>query len=174
MKRPHLPSVSEVCKNAKRIAVLEGVTDSTNIGAAFRSAAALGIDAVLVTPTCCDPLCRRAIRVSMGTVFQVPFAKIGEEHADWPEPSIEILHEMGFKTCAMALTDDSLSINDKRLKCEEKLAIIMGTEGTGLMKRTIELASYTVKIPMYHDVDSLNVAAASAVAFFALTKASEE
>ena len=174
MKRPALPTVREICENAKRIAVLEGVTDSTNIGAAFRSAAALGIDAVLVTPTCCDPLCRRAIRVSMGTVFQVPFTKIGEEHTEWPEPYINMLHEMGFKTCAMALTDNSFSINDKRLKCEEKLAIIMGTEGTGLMKRTIELASYTVKIPMYHDVDSLNVAAASAVAFFALTKASEE
>lgn len=174
MKRPALPTVYEVCKDAKRIAVLEGITDSTNIGAAFRSAAALGIDAVLVTPTCCDPLCRRAIRVSMGTVFQVPFTKIGEEHTDWPEPNINMLHEMGFKTCAMALTDNSLSINDKRLKCEEKLAIIMGTEGTGLMNRTIELANYTVKIPMYHDVDSLNVAAASAVAFFALTKASEE
>lgn len=174
MKRPPLPTVREVCENAKRIAVLEGITDSTNIGAAFRSAAALGIDAVLVTPTCCDPLCRRAIRVSMGTVFQVPFAKIGAEHTDWPEPSIYDLNKMGFKTCAMALTDDSLSINDKRLKCEEKLAIIMGTEGTGLMKRTIELADYTVKIPMYHDVDSLNVAAASAVAFFALTGASED
>ncbi len=174
MKRPTLPSVYDVCKNAKRIAVLEGITDSTNIGAAFRSAAALGIDAVLVTPTCCDPLCRRAIRVSMGTVFQVPFAKIGENHTDWPEAEIGKLHEMGFKTCAMALTDNSFSINDKRLKCEEKLAIIMGTEGTGLQKRTIELSTYTVKIPMYHNVDSLNVAAASAVAFYALTGASED
>lgn len=174
MKRPTLPSVEDVCKNAKRIAVLEGITDSTNIGAAFRSAAALGIDAVLVTPTCCDPLCRRAIRVSMGTVFQIPFAKIGENHTDWPEPEIEKLHQMGFKTCAMALTDNSLSINDKRLKCEEKLAIIMGTEGTGLLKRTIELCNYTVKIPMYHNVDSLNVAAASAVAFYALSRASED
>lgn len=174
MKRPLLPSVEDVCKNATRIAVLEGITDSTNIGAAFRSAAALGIDAVLVTPTCCDPLCRRAIRVSMGTVFQVPFAKIGDAHTDWPEPYIYKLREMGFKTCAMALTDNSVSINDKCLKCEEKLAIILGTEGTGLLKRTIELADYTVKIPMYHNVDSLNVAAASAVAFFALTKSSEE
>ena len=173
MKRPVLPTVREVCKNAKRIAVLEGITDSTNIGAAFRSAAALGIDAVLVTPTCCDPLCRRAIRVSMGTVFQVPFAKIGENHSEWPDPQIEELHKMGFKTCAMALTDDSLSINDKRLKCEEKLAIILGTEGTGLLKRTIELCDFTVKIPMYHGVDSLNVAAASAVAFFALSSNSE-
>lgn len=169
MKRPVLPTVREVCENAKRIAVLEGITDSTNIGAAFRSAAALGIDAVLVTPTCCDPLCRRAIRVSMGTVFQVPFAKIGENHSEWPDPQIEELHKMGFKTCAMALTDDSLSINDKRLKCEEKLAIILGTEGRGLLKRTIELCDFTVKIPMYHGVDSLNVAAASAVAFFALS-----
>lgn len=169
MKRPSPLSVEEVCKNAKRIAVLEGITDSTNIGAAFRSAAALGIDAVLVTPTCCDPLCRRAIRVSMGTVFQVPFAKIGENHTDWPEPQIKKIHEMGFKTCAMALTDNSYSLNDKRLKCEEKLAIILGTEGTGLLKRTIELCDYTVKIPMYHGVDSLNVAAASAVAFYALS-----
>lgn len=174
MKRPVLPGVEEVCKNAKRIAVLEGITDSTNIGAAFRSAAALGIDAVLVTPTCCDPLCRRAIRVSMGTVFQVPFAKIGENHTDWPEPEIDKLRKMGFKTCAMALTDNSVSINDKRLKCEEKLAIILGTEGAGLLKRTIELCDYTVKIPMYHNVDSLNVAAASAVAFYALTEASNE
>jgi tRNA G18 (ribose-2'-O)-methylase SpoU len=169
MKRPAPRSVEDVCANAKRIAVLEGITDSTNIGAAFRSAAALGIDAVLVTPTCCDPLCRRAIRVSMGTIFQVPFAKIGESHNDWPEPEIDNLHKMGFKTCAMALTDNSISINDKRLKCEEKLAIILGTEGTGLQKRTIELCDYTVKIPMYHNVDSLNVAAASAVAFYALS-----
>ena len=174
MRRPVLPSVEVVCKNAKRVAVLEGITDSTNIGAVFRSAAALGIDAVLVTPTCCDPLCRRAIRVSMGTVFQVPFAKIGENHTDWPEPEIETLRHLGFKTCAMALTDNSLSINDKHLKCEEKLAIIMGTEGTGLLKRTIELCDYTVKIPMYHNVDSLNVAAASAVAFYALSRASED
>lgn len=169
MKRPAPRSVEDVCANAKRIAVLEGITDSTNIGAAFRSAAALGIDAVLVTPTCCDPLCRRAIRVSMGTVFQVPFAKIGESHNDWPEPEIDKLHKMGFKTCAMALTDNSVSINDKCLKCEEKLAIILGTEGTGLQNRTIELCDYTVKIPMYHNVDSLNVAAASAVAFYALS-----
>lgn len=169
MKRPAPRSVEDVCANAKRIAVLEGITDSTNIGAAFRSAAALGIDAVLVTPTCCDPLCRRAIRVSMGTIFQVPFAKIGESHTDWPEPEIDKLHKMGFKTCAMALTDNSVSINDKRLKCEEKLAIILGTEGTGLQNRTIELCDYTVKIPMYHNVDSLNVAAASAVAFYALS-----
>ena len=174
MKRPVPLSVDEVCGGAKRVAVLEGITDATNIGAAFRSAAALGIDAVLVTPTCCDPLCRRAIRVSMGTVFQVPFAKIGENHTDWPEPEIEKLRKMGFKTCAMALTDDSLSIDDKRLKCEEKLAIILGTEGTGLQKQTIELCDYTVKIPMYHGVDSLNVAAASAVAFYALSPKREE
>lgn len=168
MKRPVLPSVEDVCRGARRIAVLEGITDSTNIGAAFRSAAALGIDAVLVTPTCCDPLCRRAVRVSMGTVFQVPFTRIGISHKEWPEPAINILRDLGFKTCAMALSDDSVSIADERLKKEEKLAIILGTEGDGLSKGTIAKCDYTVRIPMSHGVDSLNVAAASAVAFWQL------
>ena len=170
MKRPALPSAEELCKNARRVAVLEEVTDSTNIGALFRSAAALGIDAVLITPTCCDPLCRRAVRVSMGTVFQVPFARIGETAADWPEKGIERLHALGFKTAAMALTDESVSIEDERLKKEEKLAIILGTEGDGLKKKTIADSDYTVKIPMSHGVDSLNVAAAGAVAFWQLTR----
>lgn len=170
MKRPALPSVEDVCKNARRIAVLEEVADSTNIGALFRSAAALGIDAVLITPTCCDPLCRRAVRVSMGTVFLVPFTRIGETAADWPKKGLEGLHALGFKTAAMALTDDSVSIEDERLKAEEKLAIILGTEGDGLKKRTIADSDYTVKIPMSHGVDSLNVAAAGAVAFWQLTR----
>lgn len=170
MRRPSLPSVEALCKNARRIAVLEEVADSTNIGALFRSAAALGIDAVLITPTCCDPLCRRAVRVSMGTVFLVPFTRIGETAADWPEKGLKILHDLGFKTAAMALTDDSVSIEDERLRKEEKLAIILGTEGDGLKKRTIADSDYTVKIPMSHGVDSLNVAAAGAVAFWQLTR----
>ena len=168
MKRPKLPDVRELCRDAKRIAVLEGITDSTNIGAIFRSAAALSVDAVLVTPTCCDPLCRRAVRVSMGTVFRVPFTRIGTSHKEWPNPAINILREMGFKTCAMALSDKSVSISDKKLKGEEKLAIILGTEGDGLSKTTIAECDYTAKIPMSHGVDSLNVAAASAVAFWQL------
>ena len=170
MRRPALPSVEELLTNARRVAVLEEVTDSTNIGALFRSAAALGIDAVLVTPTCCDPLCRRAVRVSMGTVFLVPWTRIGETNADWPHPSMKLLSSLGFKTVAMALTDNSISIDDPALKSEEKLAIILGTEGNGLSKDTIASCDYTVKIPMKHNVDSLNVAAAGAVAFWELTK----
>ncbi len=168
MKRPMLPSVEDVCRDAKRIAVLEGVCDATNIGAIFRSAAALGIDAVILTPTCCDPMVRRAVRVSMGTVFQIPFARIGTSHKDWPLPSMGILKDLGFTTCAMALSDNSVSIADPVLKKQEKLAIILGTEGDGLSKSTIAECDYTVKIPMYHGVDSLNVAAASAVAFWQL------
>ena len=170
MRRPALPSVEELVRGARRIAVLEGVADSTNIGALFRSAAALGIDAVLVTPTCCDPLCRRAVRVSMGTVLQVPWTRIGDSPADWPHPSMERLSALGFKTVAMALTDESVSIDDERLMREEKLAIILGTEGDGLAKRTIAYCDYTAKIPMSHGVDSLNVAAAGAVAFWQLTR----
>lgn len=170
MKRPTLPSVEELIKDARRVAVLEAVADSTNIGALFRSAAALGIDAVLVTPTCCDPLCRRAVRVSMGTVFQVPWTKIGDEPTDWPHPGMDKLSALGFKTVAMALTDKSVSIDAPALKAEEKLAIILGTEGDGLSKTTIADCNYTVKIPMSHGVDSLNVAAAGAVAFWELTK----
>ena len=168
MKRPELKSVEEICKNAKRIAVLEAIADSTNIGAIFRSAAALGIDAVLITPTCCDPLCRRALRVSMGTVMQVPWTKIGDTPADWPAKYMPYLNSLGFKTAAMALSDNSVSIDDEGLMNEEKLAIILGTEGDGLAKSTIASADYTVKIPMSHGVDSLNVAAASAVAFWQL------
>ena len=168
MKRPAMRSVSEVCEGATRIAVLEGVTDATNIGALFRSAAALSVDAVLITPTCCDPLCRRAIRVSMGTVFQVPWARIGKEACDWPENGLAELKTLGFKTVAMALTDKSVSIDDEALIGEEKLAIILGTEGDGLASSTIASCDYTAKIPMSHGVDSLNVAAAGAVAFWQL------
>ncbi len=170
MKRPTPKSVEELCKGARRVAVLEAVTDSTNIGALFRSAAAMHIDAVLITPTCCDPLCRRAVRVSMGTVFQIPWAKIGDTPANWPTKGLERLNALGFKTAAMALTDDSVSIDDKNLMAEERLAIILGTEGDGLSKGTIANCDYTVKIPMAHGVDSLNVAAAGAVAFWQLTR----
>ena len=170
MRRPKMKTVEELCRGARRVAVLEEVTDSTNIGALFRSAAALGIDAVLVTPTCCDPLCRRAVRVSMGTVFQVPWGRIGEVAADWPESGLKRLSDLGFKTAAMALSDDSVSIEDKRLMAEDKLAIVLGTEGNGLKKQTIADCDYTVRIPMSHGVDSLNVAAAGAVAFWQLTR----
>ena len=168
MRRPKLPIVEELCANARRIAVLEGIVDPTNIGAIFRSAAALNMDAVLVTPTCCDPLYRRAARVSMGTVFQVPWTRIGNEPSDWPQPGISRLREMGFKTAAMALSEDSVTIEDEKLMSEEKLAIVLGTEGDGLSASTIADCDYTVKIPMSHGVDSLNVAAASAVAFWQL------
>ena len=168
MRRPPLPAVEDVCANARRVAVLEGIVDSTNVGAIFRSAAALNIDAVLVTPTCGDPLYRRAVRVSMGTVFQVPWTRIGSEPSEWPEPGLERLRKLGFQTAAMALRDDSVSIDDPRLAAEEKLAIVLGTEGDGLAERTIAECDYTVRIPMAHQVDSLNVAAASAVAFWEL------
>ena len=170
MRRPKPRTVSELCQNAHRVAILEEVTDSTNVGALFRSAAALGIDAVLVTPTCCDPLCRRAVRVSMGTVFQVPWCRIGNDPSDWPEKGIAQLRELGFKTAAMALSDNSVSIDDPHLMAEERLAIILGTEGTGLKKKTIADCDYTVKIPMSNGVDSLNVGAAGAVAFWQLTR----
>lgn len=168
MRRKPLLSAEEVCADAKRIAVLENVVNPTNIGAIFRSAAALNIDAVLLTPACCDPLYRRAVRVSMGTVFQIPWAHIGAEVDDWPDYGLRVLHAMGFKTVAMALRDDSCSIDDPKLNAEEKLAIILGTEGEGLAGNTIAACDYTVKIPMSHGVDSLNVAAASAVAFWQL------
>ena len=160
-KRPPIP---------RRVAVLEGIVDSTNVGAIFRSAAALNMDAVLINPSCCDPLCRRAVRVSMGTVFQVPWAQIGQTPADWPEKGMEQLHALGFKTAAMALSDRSVSIDDEQLAKEPKLAIVLGTEGDGLARSTIAACDYTVKIPMSHGVDSLNVAAASAVAFWQLGK----
>ncbi|MBQ5739324.1 MAG: RNA methyltransferase [Oscillospiraceae bacterium] len=168
MRRPKLKSVEELCENARRVAVLEGIVDHTNVGAIFRSAAALGIDAVLLTPTCCDPLYRRAARVSMGTVFQVPWTRIGETNKDWPDAGLARLNALGFKTAAMALSDKSVSIDDGALTAEEKLAIVLGTEGDGLSARTIAHCDYTVKIPMAHGVDSLNVAAASAVAFWEL------
>lgn len=167
-RRPAPRPVEELCKNARRVAVLEGIVDSTNVGAIFRSAAALNMDAVLINPSCCDPLCRRAVRVSMGTVFQVPWGQLGETPADWPEKGMDILHSLGFKTAAMALSDRSVSIDDERLAKEPKLAIVLGTEGDGLAADTIASCDYTVKIPMSHGVDSLNVAAASAVAFWQL------
>ena len=162
MRRPPLPSVAEVFTTARRVAVLENVMNPTNIGAIFRSAAALNMDAVLLTPACSDPLYRRAIRVSMGTVFQVPWTWLEGENY------VEQLRQLGFRTAAMALKDDSLSIRDPRLTQAEKLAVILGTEGDGLADCTIEGCDYTVKIPMTHGVDSLNVAAASAVAFWQL------
>ena len=163
MLRPALPALSELCAASRRVAVLENVMNPTNIGAIFRSAAALGMDAVLLTAAGSDPLYRRAARVSMGTVFQVPWTYLPED-ADWQD----VLHSYGFKTAAMALRDDSLSIADPRLREVEKLAVVLGTEGDGLASETIAACDYTVKIPMSHGVDSLNVAAASAVAFYQL------
>lgn len=176
MRRRMLQSVERLCKDAKRIAVLEDVMNPTNVGAIFRSAAALGMDAVLLTSGCSDPLYRRAARVSMGTVFQIPWTYItretlGEKNTNipaWPESGMSKLVSMGFKTASMALRNDTVDICDDRLKREEKLAIVLGTEGDGLGVSTIEMSDYTVKIPMYHGVDSLNVAAASAVAFWEL------
>ena len=168
MRRSKLPSVEDVCAGACRVAVLENVMNPTNIGAIFRSAAALNMDAVLLTPACSNPLYRRAIRVSMGTVFQVPWTFLGDESMQWPQAGIQKLKELGFKTAAMALSDDSVTIKDPRLMAEEKLAIILGTEGDGLADSTISDCDYTVRIPMSHGVDSLNVAAASAVAFWQL------
>ena len=168
MRRPELPSVEELCAHARRVAVLEGIMDSTNIGAIFRSAAALNMDAVLVTPSCSDPLYRRAVRVSMGTVFQVPWTRIGNEVSDWPGPGLRRLRRLGFKTAAMALSETAVSIEEPALCGEERLAIVLGTEGDGLADGTIAGCDYTVRIPMAHHVDSLNVAAASAVAFWQL------
>ncbi len=161
MKRKLLPDVKEICENKNRIVILDKVMNPTNVGAIIRSAAALGMDAVILTPGCSDPLYRRAARVSMGTVFQI----------DWtflPDDSLDEIKALGFKTVAMALKEDSLSIGDPRLTMEKKLAVIMGTEGDGLSDKTISDCDFTVKIPMYHGVDSLNVAAASAVAFYQL------
>ncbi len=168
MRRPALKPVSEVCAGAKRIALLENIMNPTNLGAIFRSAAAFNIDAVLLTPGCTDPLYRRSARVSMGTVFQIPWTYLGEKMSDWPENGMKVIRDMGFKTAAMALKEDTVSIDDPTLMAEEKLAIILGTEGDGLADCTIADCDYTVKIPMSHDVDSLNVAAASAVAFWQL------
>lgn len=170
MRRPPLPSVEDVLAGASRVAVLDGVVDHTNVGAMFRSAAALGVDAVLVTPTCCDPLYRRSVRVSMGTVFQIPWTRIGESVRDWPEAGLARLEASGFSTAAFALEETSLSLDDARLSGEEKLAMVFGTEGDGLSRRAIDGCDYTVRIPMSHGVDSLNVAAASAVAFWQLCR----
>ncbi|MCR4607073.1 MAG: RNA methyltransferase [Oscillospiraceae bacterium] len=168
MLRPAQPDVESICSKSKRIAVLENVMNPTNVGAVFRSAAALGMDAVLLTPACSDPLYRRSVRVSMGTVFQIAWAYIGKKPEDWPEPGLERLRRMGYVTAAMALRDNALSIDSPVLAEQEKLAVILGTEGDGLAESTIASCDYTVRIPMYHDVDSLNVAAASAVAFWEL------
>lgn len=167
MRRKRLPSVEMVCAGARRIAILENVVNPTNIGAIFRSAAALNMDAVLLTSGCSDPLYRRAVRVSMGTVFQIPWTIFDCSHA-WPQPAMEALHALGFKTAAMALTDQSVRIDDPSVMEEEKLAIVLGTEGEGLAQNTIASCDYTIRIPMSHGVDSLNVAAASAVAFWQL------
>ena len=166
MRRPKLPAVEEICANANRIVILENVQNPTNVGAIFRSAAALGMDAVLLTPGCSNPLYRRSARVSMGTVFQIPWTFTPQ----WPEEGMAQLKSLGFQTAAMALSDHSVSIEDPQLMAEEKLAVIMGSEGDGLAEATIADCDYTVKIPMYHSVDSLNVAAASAVAFWQLRK----
>ncbi len=168
MSRPPLPSVEEVCAGAGRIVVLENVMNPTNVGAIFRSAAALGMDAVLLTPGCSDPLYRRSARVSMGTVFQIPWTFT----PPWPEPGMADLKNLGFQTAAMALKEDSYAIDDPRLAAADKLAVVLGSEGDGLSHTTIAACDYTVKIPMYHGVDSLNVAAASAVAFWQLRKGS--
>ena len=168
MRRPPLPTVEEVCSHAHRIAILENVVNPTNVGAIFRSAAALNMDAVLLTPACSNPLYRRAIRVSMGTVFQIPWTFLGTNDTEWPKPAMDILKRMGFRTAAMALSDHAVNIDDPQLMSEEKLAIILGTEGDGLASSTIADCDYTVCIPMSHGVDSLNVAAASAVAFWQL------
>jgi tRNA G18 (ribose-2'-O)-methylase SpoU len=161
MRRPELPTLAEALRGARRVAVLENIMNPTNVGAIFRSAAALNMDAVLLTPACSNPLYRRSARVSMGTVFQIPWTYMGE---NW----VEELRALGFKTAAMALTDDSVAVDDPELAREEKLAIVLGTEGDGLAQTTIASCDYTVKIPMSHGVDSLNVAAASAVAFWVM------
>ena len=168
MRRKPLRTVEELCAGARRVAILENVMNPTNVGAIFRSAAALGMDAVLLTPASSDPLYRRAVRVSMGTVFQVPWTFFGGESGAWPHPGIDTLRALGFRTAAMALREDSVSLRDERLCREEHLAVILGTEGDGLAASTIADCDYTVRIPMTHGVDSLNVAAASAVAFWQL------
>ncbi len=168
MRRKPLPKVEDICRSARRIAILENVMNPTNIGAVFRSAAALNMDAVLLTPGCCDALYRRSVRVSMGTVFQIPWAYLGDRTDVWPEEGISLLHSMGFQTAAMALRNDSIPVDDPWLTKINKLAIILGTEGDGLAYSTIASCDFVVRIPMAHQVDSLNVAAASAVAFWQL------
>ena len=170
MRRKPLPTLEAVCAGARRIAVMERVMNPTNVGAIFRSAAALGMDAVLLTPGCSDPLYRRAARVSMGTVFQIPWTFLDEKISSWPEEGQKILRQLGFRTAAMALKQDSVSVDHPALMAEERLAIVLGTEGDGLSEKTIADCDYTVMIPMAHGVDSLNGAAASAVAFWELGK----
>ena len=169
-RRPPERPVADVVRNARLIAVLEDIRNHTNVGAIFRSAAALGADAVLVSPACYDPLYRRAVRVSMGTVFQVPWTRIGSDPHNWARDGVPLLHELGFTTAAMALSDDSIALDDARLKSCDRLALVFGTEGDGLAESTISRCDYTVRIPMEHGVDSLNVAASSAVAFWELRK----
>ncbi len=166
MRRKPLPALADILAGVHRVAVLEDITNSVNVGAMFRSAAALGVDAILITPTCCDPLYRRAARVSMGTVFQIPWTRIGKTASDWPEKGIAQLHKLGFVCVAFALSDDSISLLDARLTNFDKLAMVFGTEGDGLASSTIAHCDYSVRIPMAHDVDSLNVAASSAIAFW--------
>lgn len=170
LKRKDPPNFKEILKNAKRVAVLENIADATNVGAIFRSAAALGIDAVLLTPECADPLNRRCLRVSMGNVFLVDWARIGEQGSDWPENGLSELKQLGFKTLSMALRNNSVDIDDPVLYNEDKLAILLGAEGDGLLPQTINLSDYVAKIPMKEGVDSLNVAAAGAVIFWELRK----
>lgn len=168
MDRPSPRSAEEVCRGARRVAVLEDIVDAENVGAIFRSAAALGVDAVLVTPSCIDPLTRRVLRVSMGSVFRVPWAVIGEDQADWRTGGVNRLKTMGFTTAALALRPDSLPLDDARLRNIERLALLLGTEGTGLCEETLRSCDHSVIIPMAHGVDSLNVGAAAAVAFWQL------
>lgn len=170
MRRPKPHTAEEVCQNARRIAVLDGIVDPTNVGAIIRSAAALDMDAVLISPTCCDPLHRRAVRVSMGTVFQIPWARLGASAQAWPQEGLEILKGLGFATAALALDHRAISIDNPQLLREPKLALLLGTEGDGLTPAAIAGCDYTVMIPMGHGVDSLNVAAASAVAFWQVTR----
>ncbi len=168
MRRKTLPILEEVCRDARRIVILEEVVNPTNVGALFRCAAALGMDAVILTGGCSDPLYRRASRVSMGTVFQIPWTMLSKKEGVWPTQTVSTLRELGFKTAAMALKEDSVGIDNRQLNAEDKLAIILGTEGDGLAQDTIADCDYTVMIPMAHGVDSLNVAAAGAVAFWQL------
>lgn len=168
MRRKTLPTLEEVCRDARRIVILEEVVNPTNVGALFRCAAALGMDAVILTGGCSDPLYRRASRVSMGTVFQIPWTMLTKKEGVWPTQTVSALRELGFKTAAMALKEDSVGIDNRQLNAEDKLAIILGTEGDGLARDTIADCDYTVMIPMAHGVDSLNVAAAGAVAFWQL------
>lgn len=165
-RRPPISGLEEICANARRVAILEDITDSTNVGALFRSAAALNIDAVLLTPSCCDPLCRRAVRVSMGAVLQTPWTRIGSEPSSWPKQGLELLRKLGFKTVAMVLNHPTVRMDDPELIAQEKLAILFGTEGDGLKADTVASCDYTTCIPMSHNIDSLNVAAASAIAFW--------